>query len=354
MEGCARARRRDALMLIALAVCGWCLGYGLTDRACDANQRRLVAASARQAAVVQQRNRSAVIAAQVASTSAADTATVAETRDRSNSTRASKGGAATEAAAAPNVVSASDASGVMEAARRSKAARASKAVRGTSAVSASEALRAAALVEVAGHASVAPAESVALVERALPLRAAGRTLMRARVASSAPNMPEAVTRKVDWDEEPSPVVSPEEMNRALTLAAASKKIFASVDENVRTVPPTAAETPRAEPAAATAIKVVSIEALYVEGGVPSRVVSRGVQRLLPQFARCREFCDTEPQRMKLSTTIDEAGRGRQVTVEGLSRPGLRRCLEQATARLVVPAPDTGTARARWIVRFASR
>ena len=58
--------------------------------------------------------------------------------------------------------------------------------------------------------------------------------------------------------------------------------------------------------------------------------------------------------MKLSTTIDEAGHGRQVIVEGLSRPGLRRCLEKATAHLVVPAPDTGTARARWIVRFASR
>jgi hypothetical protein len=58
--------------------------------------------------------------------------------------------------------------------------------------------------------------------------------------------------------------------------------------------------------------------------------------------------------MKLSTTIDEAGHGRRVTVEGLSRPGLRRCLEQATARLVVPAPCQCPARARWIVRFATR
>jgi hypothetical protein len=57
--------------------------------------------------------------------------------------------------------------------------------------------------------------------------------------------------------------------------------------------------------------------------------------------------------MKLSATIDEAGRGRHVTVEGLSQASLRHCLEHATAHLVVPAPDTGTARARFVVSFAA-
>jgi hypothetical protein len=52
--------------------------------------------------------------------------------------------------------------------------------------------------------------------------------------------------------------------------------------------------------------------------------------------------------------IDEAGHGRRILVDGLSKPGLRRCLEQATAHLSVRAPDTGTARARWIVRFTTK
>jgi hypothetical protein len=161
-------------------------------------------------------------------------------------------------------------------------------------------------------------------------------------------------------QEPSPVVSVDEMNKTLALADASKRIFASVDEAapqpVLVRPPpiaaqTVAHTAEHAPDLREA-KAVAIEALSVDGGLPSNVVSRGVQRLLPQYDRCREYCDSAPQRLKLSTTIDEAGHGRHVTVEGLSRPTLRRCIEQATAHLVVPAPDTGTARARWIVRFA--
>jgi hypothetical protein len=152
------------------------------------------------------------------------------------------------------------------------------------------------------------------------------------------------------------MVSVEELNQALALADASKRIFASVDETspkpVVVVPPPAAVV-RREQAPATA-GVVAIEGLSVDGALTSKVVNRGVQRLLPQYDRCREFSDSAPQRLKLSTTIDEAGRGRRVTVEGLSLPSLRRCLEQATAHLVVPAPDTGTARAQWVVRFAAR
>jgi hypothetical protein len=222
------------------------------------------------------------------------------------------------------------------------------------------ALEAAALAEVA---AVEPAARTA----ALPPPAATRVVQAPRRAFAAAASPrkcrKTAARKLSSTDEPSPVVSPEEMNKVLTLAAASKKIFASVDESIPSaqpaaeaivMQPSAAQLPNTEPAASVEDKAVAIEALYVEGGVPSKVVNRGVQRLLPQYDRCREFCDTAPQRMKLSTTIDEAGHGRQVTVEGLSRPGLRRCLEQATAHLVVPAPDTGTARARWIVRFASR
>jgi hypothetical protein len=57
--------------------------------------------------------------------------------------------------------------------------------------------------------------------------------------------------------------------------------------------------------------------------------------------------------MEVSASIDEAGRGRQVAVEGLSEAALRGCLERATAYLALPAPDTGTARARWVVRFVA-
>jgi hypothetical protein len=157
-------------------------------------------------------------------------------------------------------------------------------------------------------------------------------------------------------DEPTPMVSVEELNHALALADASTRIFASVDETspkpVVVVPPPAAVV-RREEAPATA-GVVAIEGLSVDGALTSKVVSRGVQRLLPQYDRCRELSDGAPQRLKLSATIDEAGRGRRVTVEGLSQPSLRRCLEQATAHLVVPAPDTGTARAQWVVRFATR
>lgn len=157
-------------------------------------------------------------------------------------------------------------------------------------------------------------------------------------------------------DEPTPAVSAEEVSTVLALADASKQIFASVDEAAPkpalVLPPPAAAvqrvptTPRAQ--------VVAIEAVAVEGGLPSKVVSRGVQRLLPHYDRCRELSDSAAQKLTLTTTIDEAGHGRHVTVEGLSQPSLRRCLEQATAHLVVPAPDTGTARAHWVVRFAAR
>ena len=76
-----------------------------------------------------------------------------------------------------------------------------------------------------------------------------------------------------------------------------------------------------------------------------------MRRLLPRYARCGELCDSTPLRMKLSGTIDATGRGGGVFVEGPAGPGLKRCLEEATAHLLVAAADAGTTSARWIVRF---
>jgi len=199
------------------------------------------------------------------------------------------------------------------------------------------------------------AESARRVTVVAPANTSPSVQKRTKRAPVEPRS-ERIAPEIAASDEPTPMVSVEELNQALALADASTRILASVDETspkpVVVVPPPAAAVP-AEDAPATA-KVVAIEGLSVDGALPSKVVNRGVQRLLPQYDRCREYSDSATQRLKLSTTIDEAGHGRRVTVEGLSGPGLRRCLEQATAHLVVPAPDTGTARAQWFVRFAAR
>lgn len=195
---------------------------------------------------------------------------------------------------------------------------------------------------------------------AAPAKISPSVQKRSKRAPSEPRSERVAPELPAAAEEPSPMVSVEELNQALALADASTRIFASVDEaspKPDVVVPPAAAAVRKEEAPVTApspAKVVAIEGLSVDGALPSKVVSRGVQRLLPQYDRCRAYSDSATQRLKLSTTIDEAGHGRRVTVEGPSGPSLRRCLEQATAHLVVPAPDTGTARAHWVVRFAAR
>lgn len=272
----ARARRRDGLTMACLAVCAYCLGFTVTDRACEMGEKAAAAQRGEAEAVASQRKRA------VEPTGARAEVPVPEPT-------------APEPAPAP-VVTSTKTSPVVQ--KRKK---------------------------------------------------------RAPVESRSERVPAEISAAAD---EPTPMVSVEELNQALALADASQRIFASVDENTSTkpiavVPPPAAAMERIDAIPAT-VKVVAIEGLSVDGALPSKVVNRGVQRLLPQYDRCREYSDIATQRLKLSTTIDEAGRGRHVTVEGLSKPGLRRCLEQATAHLVVPAPDTGTARAHWVVRFAAR
>lgn len=176
-----------------------------------------------------------------------------------------------------------------------------------------------------------------------------QTQKRRRPAPALPEAPQPVIR-----DEPTPQLSIEEVNQALALADASQRIFASVDEAspkplTITPPPAATAHNRKSP---RTIRVATLEALSVNGALPTKIVKRGVQRLLPQYNRCAELTN-QPQRLKLSTTIDEAGRGRRITVDGSSNPNLRHCLEQATTRLVVPAPDTGTARAHWVLQLAA-
>jgi hypothetical protein len=284
----------DGLSLICLAVCAYCLGFSVTDWACDsgddAGGKAVAAARAESDAVALHRSRIA------ASTGAHALAEVSA-----------------KETIAPEPVTVAEP------------------VRSKSAVTQKN-------------------TSPRVQKRTAP--ALAPVSVRAEVAHKPVTREMAVVRE---DDEPTPAVSDEEVTQTLALADASKRIFASVDEAapkpVAVVPPPAAFVPkqRAQPAT-----VVAIEGLTVDGALTSKAVNRGVQRLMAQYDRCREYSDGASQRLKLSTTIDEAGRGRRVTVEGLSPPELRRCLEQATAHLVVPAPDTGTARAQWVVRFAAR
>lgn len=282
LDTAASSRRLDGLSLVCLAVCVYCLGFSVTEWACDSGDKAAAAARAETDAVALHRSRIA------APTGARAMPAVAETITP----------------------------------------------------------------EPAHVAESAPAlapknTSLRVQKRTKPVRTPVR--VRAEVAQIPVVLP---------DVEPTPVVSEEEVTTTLALAGASKRIFASVDEvapkPILVVPPPAAVVRKSEAAHASPATVVAIEALTVDGALTSKVVNRGVQRLLPQYDRCRESNDSAPQQLKLSTTIDEAGHGRRVTVEGLSQPSLRHCLEQATARLVVPAPDTGTARAHWVVRFAAR
>jgi hypothetical protein len=301
--------RRDGLVLVGLAACAWCFGFAATDWVCDVKAKTVAANLTEHNAVAVHRSHNAPATGAIQPTLAAQPS-------------------APEAAAAH------------EDAR-----------------------------EVAAPAA----------PRKVALRAAKQV-----VSGPLPKIKRVAVAAV-VEEEPSPAVSVDEVHKELAIADASQRIFASVDEKtpapevleppppmVVAAPatpkpavlpkpqPMAAAVPAREPAAhkpalqeepMRPAEAVAIEGLLVEGALPSKVVTRGVQRLMSQYDRCKEFCDSAPQRVQLSTTIDEAGRGRRITIEGPSQPRLRNCLEQATAHLVVPAPDTGTARARWTVRF---
>lgn len=271
-----RSRQRDWLTTVCLAVCAYCLGFGLTDWACDASDKAARAAALSRSRIAAPTGVRA--ATPLAEPIATEPALVAE-----------------------------------------------------------------------DPASVREVPSPQLKKHPKPVRKAAAPRNEPIALSEAAPDPLAT-------EEPTPRVTVEEVNQVLALADASQRIFASVDEAspkpVIVRPPPAAVAHQGE--AARTATVVAIEGLTVAGALSSRVVSRGLQRLMPQYDRCRDYSDNAPQRLKLSTTIDELGRGRRVTVEGPLRTDLRRCLELATAHLVVPAPDTGTARAQWIVRFAAR
>lgn len=109
--------------------------------------------------------------------------------------------------------------------------------------------------------------------------------------------------------------------------------------------------PRAEPHRSPRPLRAALNALQVEGPLPTGVVSRGLQRLLPHFQRCARSAKRAAAQARVRVQLDEHGHSRRVQIEGASRPQLRRCLERASARLVVPAPDTGLVRASWVVSW---
>jgi hypothetical protein len=91
----------------------------------------------------------------------------------------------------------------------------------------------------------------------------------------------------------------------------------------------------------------------VRGSLSDSTVRRAIERLRPQLAEC--FAQHAPAAAaasvaRIELTIDEAGRSRDARVEGASQP-LDACLVQASRKLVSGAPDTGTVKVAWNVRY---
>jgi hypothetical protein len=346
-------RRRDGMTMVCLAVCAWSFGYGLTNWFCDSSERTLAvdASQAELRAMASHRQPDAHELANGAQTGRA----LEDANDLDSE--------ASQHVVAAALPESKRASAPKPRARVAQPKPAAVLAEPTPRVTPEEAERELAMAAVSKrvHASVdesralsmplGPQPSTQPVPQQLdelPTRTRAAGQLSEPPFAHASNEPQPSVRPAA-SELPEQALGQREEPHVQSSAGhpselPSRARVASESREQRALPLAAADVG----------KVVAIEALHVEGGLPSTVVSRGVQRLLPHYDRCSQLCDKGLQRLKLSTQIDEAGRGRHVTVEGLSQPSLRRCLEEATAHLVVRAPDTGTARARWIVRFAQR
>ncbi|HTU61475.1 MAG TPA: hypothetical protein VMF89_23630, partial [Polyangiales bacterium] len=155
----ARTRRRDGLTMVCLAICAYCLAFGVTDWACESSEKTAATMRAEAEAVALQRRRAAELTGARALSPEPEAITPEPVR-------------VAEAAPRAKVVASANTSPLVQ--KRTKRA---------------------------------PAES--------------------RSEPAAPAKPAVV----DVVDEPTPMVSVDELNQALALADASTRIFASVDEH---------------------------------------------------------------------------------------------------------------------------
>jgi hypothetical protein len=95
------------------------------------------------------------------------------------------------------------------------------------------------------------------------------------------------------------------------------------------------------------------ENLDVRGSLSDANVRRAIDRIRPQFNGC--FAQHAPASAadsitRVELTIDETGRARDARVHGASS-ALEACLVQASRKIVSGAPDTGTVKVAWSLRY---
>lgn len=95
------------------------------------------------------------------------------------------------------------------------------------------------------------------------------------------------------------------------------------------------------------------EKLDVRGSLSDANVRRATDRIRPQLTGC--FAQHAPASSadsiaRVELTIDETGRVRDTRVRGASSP-LEACLAQASRKVVSGAPDTGTVKVAWNLRY---
>jgi hypothetical protein len=95
------------------------------------------------------------------------------------------------------------------------------------------------------------------------------------------------------------------------------------------------------------------ENLEVRGPLSDANVRRATDRIRPQLTGC--FAQHTPASVaesiaRIELTLDENGRARDARVRGASR-ALEACLVQASRKIVSGAPDTGTVKVVWNLRY---
>ncbi|MGE0400568.1 MAG: protein kinase [Kofleriaceae bacterium] len=114
-------------------------------------------------------------------------------------------------------------------------------------------------------------------------------------------------------------------------------------------PPTQAPTPKAPPKVAVGSldATPAIATLGLEGSLPSSVVRRSIERVLPSLQACYRTAakashSTPPVSLKVRFVIDETGAARRISTSG-NFGSLAGCVQESMARVrSQQAPDVGT------------
>jgi hypothetical protein len=100
-----------------------------------------------------------------------------------------------------------------------------------------------------------------------------------------------------------------------------------------------------------------LQNIDVRGPLPKSIIRRSLGRLEGEFTQCASICARSADACvtglwHAETVLDEAGRSRDPRVSGPpSGSQLSECITKATSRLAILAPDTGTVRVSWDVKF---